>query len=181
MVSFRLSYHSLPSASPSSELRNSRTVKRNHDDFNSVLADWVCIYLSHIFTIRNALWYTKLSLIYKVNCLNRGTDLNRLLISLSQNTKMQNKNMRDIWALWHVEKCLNITKHCILVSTSLCYLNTFIVMNKIYKTKQGRTQGGLGDWGWHPPPSAWYFTKSSLPAQRRLTVFADFLIVNLST
>ena len=90
MVNFRLSYHSLPSALPSSEQRNSRAVKRKHDDFNSVLADWVCIYLPSIFTVRIALRYKKLSLIYIVNCLNRGTDLNRLLIPLSQNTKMQN-------------------------------------------------------------------------------------------
>ena len=39
MVNFRLSYHSLPSASQSSELRNSGAVKRKHDDFNSTLAD----------------------------------------------------------------------------------------------------------------------------------------------
>jgi len=77
-------------ASWSSELRNSRAVKWKHNDFNSVLADWVCIYLSSIFTVRNALWSKKkVSLIYIVNCLNRGTDLNRLLISLSQITKMQ--------------------------------------------------------------------------------------------
>ena len=31
-------------ASWSSELRNSRAVKWKHNDFNSVLADWVCIY-----------------------------------------------------------------------------------------------------------------------------------------
>jgi len=33
------------------------------------------------------------------------------------------------------EKCSNIMMHRILVSTSLCYLNIFIVMNKNYKTK----------------------------------------------
>ena len=119
--------------SPSSELRNSRAVKRKHDDFNSALDDWVCIYLSNIFTVRNALWYIKkLSLIYIVNCLNRGTDLNRLLIPLSQITKRQNQNMRVLWALWHFEKCLNIMIHRILLSTCLCYLNIFIVMNKSY-------------------------------------------------
>jgi len=122
MTSFRLSYYYLLNASSSSDLRNSRTVKWKHDDFNSVLADWVCIYLSSIFTVRNALWCKKkASLIYIVNCLNRGTDLNRLLISLSQINKMQNQNMRVLWALWHVGKCLNIMIHRILVSTSLCY------------------------------------------------------------
>ena len=45
---------------------------------------------------------------------------------------------------------------------------------------QGRTQGG--GLGLTPlPPWAWYFTKSSSPAQRRLIVFAYFLLVNLST
>jgi len=39
MVNFHLSYYSLPSGSPSSELRNSRAVKRKHDDFISALAD----------------------------------------------------------------------------------------------------------------------------------------------
>jgi len=37
--------------------------------------------------------------------------------------------------LWHVEKCLNIIIHRTLVSTSLCHLNIFIVMNKSYETK----------------------------------------------
>jgi len=82
MVNFHLSYYSLPRTSPSSEMRNSRAVKWKHDDFKSALADWVCIYLSSIFTARDALRYKeKSSLIYIVNCLNRGTDLNRLLIS----------------------------------------------------------------------------------------------------
>jgi len=62
-----------------------------HDDFDLVLADRVCIYLSSIFTVRNALRYKqKVSFIYIVNCLNRGTDLNGLLISLLQITKVQN-------------------------------------------------------------------------------------------
>jgi len=43
---------------------------------------------------------------------------------------------------------------------------------------QGRTQGGVG---FYPPLWAWYFTKTLLPAQRRLTIFAYFLLVNLST
>jgi len=38
---------------------------------------------------------------------------------------------------------------------------------------QGRTQGFFGD---NPP----YFTKTLVPAQRRLIVFAYFLLVNLS-
>jgi len=42
------------------ELRNSRAVKRKHDDFNSALANWVCIYLPSIFTVRNALRYKKI-------------------------------------------------------------------------------------------------------------------------
>jgi len=117
-------------------MRNSQAVKQKHDDFNSALDNWVCIYLSSIFTVRNALRYNqKVSFIYIVICLNRGTDLNRLLISLSQITKMQNYNRRVIWALWHFEKCLNIMILRILVSTSLCHLNIFIVMNKSYKTK----------------------------------------------
>jgi len=37
--------------------------------------------------------------------------------------------MKVIQALWHVKKRLNIMIHCILVSTSLWYLNVFIVMN----------------------------------------------------
>ena len=115
MVNFRLSYYSLPSASPSSELRNSRAVKRKYDDFNSALADWACIYLSSIFTVRNALWYKKkASLIYIANCLNRGTDLNRLLISLSQITVLRCRfkicevfercdMLRSAWILWYIE------------------------------------------------------------------------------
>ena len=35
--------------------------------------------------------------------------------------------------------------------------------------------------GWTPTPWAWYFTKKLLRAQRRLIVFAYFLLVNLST
>ena len=35
--------------------------------------------------------------------------------------------------------------------------------------------------GVNPPPCAWYFTKSLLPAQRRLIVLAYILLVNLST
>jgi len=37
--------------------------------------------------------------------------------------------MKVIRALWHVKKCLNIMIHPILVSTSLWYVNVFIVMN----------------------------------------------------
>jgi len=91
MVIFSLNYYSLPRASPSSEQRNSRAVTWKHDDFKLALADWVCIYLSIIFTVRIALRYKqKVSFIYIVICLNMGTDLNILLISLSQITKMQN-------------------------------------------------------------------------------------------
>jgi len=39
--------------------------------------------------------------------------------------------MKVIRALWHVKKCLNIMIHRILVSTSLCYLNIFIVMKTV--------------------------------------------------
>jgi len=39
-------------------------------------------------------------------------------------------------------------------------------------------RGGVGV---KTPPWAWYFTKTLLPAQLRLTVFAYFLLVNLST
>jgi len=42
---------------------------------------------------------------------------------------MQNQNMKVIRALWHVKKCLNIMIHRILVSTTLWYLNAFIVIN----------------------------------------------------
>ena len=44
---------------------------------------------------------------------------------------------------------------------------------------QGRTQGGLV--GLNPPPFRLIFYKILLPAQRRLIVFAYFLLVNLST
>ena len=42
---------------------------------------------------------------------------------------------------------------------------------------------GVRNWGdWvHTPGWAWYFAKTLLPAQRRLIVFAYFLLVNLST
>ena len=83
MVNFHLSFYFLPSASPSPELHNSRAVKQKHNNFNnSALDNWVCICLSSVFTVRNVLWYEeKSSLIYLVNYLDRGTDLNRLLIS----------------------------------------------------------------------------------------------------
>ena len=44
---------------------------------------------------------------------------------------------------------------------------------------QGRTQGGV--LGLNPPPLSLIFYKILLPAQRRLIVFAYFLLVNLST
>jgi len=39
---------------------------------------------------------------------------------------------------------------------------------------------GLGDWG-KIPAWAWYFTKTLLPAQRSLIVFAYFFVFYLST
>jgi len=41
------------------------------------------------------------------------------------------------------------------------------------RNNQGRTQG----WGWVIPPWAWYFTKTILPAQRVLIIFAYLLLV----
>ena len=112
MVNFRLSFYFLPSASPSSELHNSRAVKQKHDNFNSALVSWVCIYLSSIFTVRNVLWYKKKwSLIYLVNCLDRGTDLNRLLISYHKLLRCRIKiwelyerydMSRSVWILWYI-------------------------------------------------------------------------------
>jgi len=54
----------------------------------------------------------------------------------------------------------------------------------IYKTSvsdQERAQGGGVEVNAPNPLRAWYFTKTLLPAQRRLIVFAYFLLVNLST
>ena len=44
-------------------------------------------------------------------------------------------------------------------------------------TVKGVRKGGVGV----NPPWTWYFTKTLSPAQRRLIVFAYFLLVNLST
>jgi len=66
---------------------------------------------------------TKLSLICIANRLTRRTNPNWLLISLSHYFKDRIDNMRIMWALWHVEKWLNIMKHHTLVSTILFYLN----------------------------------------------------------
>jgi len=81
MVNFRLSYLSLPSASPSSKTREQwnesmTTLIQRKIEYASTY--WVYLQLEMHCDIKN--W---------VFCLNRGTYLNRLLISLSQNTKMQ--------------------------------------------------------------------------------------------
>jgi len=64
-----------------------------------------------------------------------------------------------------------------------CFSSNCVIQPVGYKLAwnnvlQGRTQGGVGV---NPPPWALYFTKTLLPAQRRLIVFAYFLLVNLST
>jgi len=61
--------------------------------------------------------------------MNKRTELNISLISKSQITKMQNKDMGIMWALWLVEKCLNIMEHCILVSTFLFRLKLWFMIN----------------------------------------------------
>jgi len=48
-------------------------------------------------------------------------------------------------------------------------------MNTTLHQDQGRTQRRRG-WSW-PLPWAWYFTKTLLPAQRRLIVYAYFLLL----
>ena len=64
-------------------------------------------------------------------------------------------------------------------------LNVWFTMNGNMREEQccartqGRTQGG--GVGVKTPPWTWYFTKTLLPAQRRITVCAYFLLVNLST
>jgi len=61
------------------------------------------LYMS-IFTDRNALWHKKkLSLICAVNCLNRRTDLNRLLISYR-------KLLRCSVKIWELYECCNMSR-----------------------------------------------------------------------
>jgi len=47
------------------------------------------------------------------------------------------------------------------------------------KLHHGRTQGGGA--GVKTPPWAWNFTKTLLPAQKKVIVFVYILLVNLST
>jgi len=51
-------------------------------------------------------------------------------------------------------------------------------LREVVREVKGVRKRGLG---LNPPTWAWYFTKSLLPAQRKLNVFAYFLLVNLST
>jgi len=56
----------------------------------------------------------------------------------------------------------------------------FVSIN--WEEQQVNTKGvRKGFLGVNPPPWAWYFTKYLLPAQRKLNVFAYFLLVNLSS
>jgi len=91
-------------------------------------------YLSSIFTNWDEFRRRKLSFSYISNCLNKGTDLNRLLISLSHHLSIV-ISYKGMWALWHVKKYLNITKCRNLMSTNFFYLNICVVTNKSDKTK----------------------------------------------
>jgi len=85
IINFHLNYHSLPCRMK----RNSLVVKREHDDISLASADWLRIFLLSVFINWNVLRHKKLSLICIANRLNRGTDPNRLLISLSRTLKEQ--------------------------------------------------------------------------------------------
>jgi len=115
-----------------------------------------------------------------------------LAVKLSRILEIHNLRVLKIkcWAqfhdLWVQERsCLPqnsvaFRKYCgCKVYRKTCGRNSTICVQKwiglLCSSDQGRTQGGVG------VGVAWYFTKSSLPAQRRLTVFAYFLLVNLST
>jgi len=66
---------------------------------------------------------------YIVICLDRGTDLNRLLTSYWQLLRGRIK-LSGLYERCNMSrKCLNTMIHRILVNTSLCHLNIFIVMN----------------------------------------------------
>ena len=69
IVNFHLNYCSLPGASPSSELRNSRTVQRKHNDFKLAIRQLsIHLYMS-IFIDRNALCHEKKIEFYLYNIL----------------------------------------------------------------------------------------------------------------
>jgi len=112
IANLHLNYCSVPRTSLSSEQRNSRTVKRKHDDFKLEIRQLsIHLYLS-IFTDRNALWHeTKLSFIYTINCLNRRTDVEISLISYRKLVRCSIKIWelykrcdisRSDWKLWSI-------------------------------------------------------------------------------
>jgi len=76
-------------------------------------------------------------------------------------------------------KCVVLWTYFEVIITCFYLKNICLILYNKHIKKQGRTQGG--GLGLTSPPWAWYFTKAYLPAQRRLTVFAYFLLVNLST
>jgi len=87
MVNFRLNYHPLPRKLR----RKSPAMKRELEQYETASTDLMRTYLTSIFKIWKVLRRRKLSFIYVSNCLNRGTDLNRLSISLSHCLKNSNK------------------------------------------------------------------------------------------
>ena len=64
------------------------------------------------------------------------------------------------------------------VSLFLCHVRTTQPSQTQSLSLKGVCKGWF--WGWNPPLS-FIFTNSLLPAQRKLNVFAYFLLVNLST
>jgi len=104
IVNFHLNYCSLPSTSPSSAQRSSRTVKRKQVDFKLAIRQLsIHLYMS-TFTDRNAMWHEKkLSFIYTINCLNMRTDLDRSLISYR-------KLLRCSIKIWELYKRCDISR-----------------------------------------------------------------------
>ena len=111
IVNFHLNYCSLLSTSPSSEQRNSRTVKRKHDYFKLAIRQLSIHLYMNIVIDRNTLWHEKkLSFIYTINCYRR-TDLDRSLISYRNLLRCSIKTWelcercdisRSDWKLWHI-------------------------------------------------------------------------------
>jgi len=111
IVNFHLNYCSLSSTSPSSELRNSRTVKRKHDDFKLALSNWVHTYTWISLQTEMHCDMKRNSFIYTMNCLNRRINLNRLLISYCNLPGCSIKTWelykrcdisRSDWKLWNI-------------------------------------------------------------------------------
>jgi len=104
IANLHLNYCSVPSTSPSSEQRNSRTVKRKHDDFKLAIRQLSSHLNMNIFIDRNALCHEKiLSFIYTINCFNRRTDLDRSLISYRNWQRYSIK-------IWELSKRCDISK-----------------------------------------------------------------------